>query len=428
MTLVLVGVNFNDIPLAELELLERHTDEIRQKVFAENEASGINGSVVVGTCNRFEIYLDTERFHEPVNHVIRVISQATGWDTDYCSENLRVIYGLPAVSHLFSVASGLESMVVGEGEIAGQVKDALRVAQKNQQTSKTLEQLFQRAAQISKRIVSETGIGSAGRSIISVALELAQSRHGSLQGKSALVLGTGAYARVVVAALRKLDVDNIAVYSSSGRALRFSLTHSTRAIGPDDLAFELSQADVVVAASGAKNHLIDTALIEASGLRNFRNAKNPLPIIDVALSADVSVEVGAIDAVDLINLEDIRAQVPNEHTEAVMKAHETVATAVGEYERDQKGQSAEPAVIALREHVELAVSEEVERVRRKSGDEAAEEVARSLQRLANTILHAPSVRAKELATSGSVDDYKQAVHLLFGIDLAATTEQKLADD
>lgn len=427
MTLVLVGVNFNDIPLAELETLERHTDAIRQSLTDSDSEIGIKGSVVIGTCNRFEIYLDTERFHEPVNHAIRVIAEATGWNADYCSENLRVIYGLPAVSHLFSVASGLESMVVGEAEISGQVKDALRVAQRNSQTTKTLEQLFQRAARVSKQIVSKTGIGSAGRSIISVALELAETRHGKLDGKSALVLGTGAYARVVVAALNRLGIQGIAVYSTSGRALRFSITHSTRAVKVEDLAAEIAEADIVIAASGAKNHLVDKQLIEASGILNLRTSQNPLPIIDVALSADVAVEVAELNEVDLINLEVIREHVPSEQTEAVLKAQQAVALAVNEYEQSLKVQDAEPAVVALRDHVALAVSEEVERVRQKAGDQAAEEVARSLQRLANTILHAPSVRAKEIASTGSVDDYRKAVHLLFGIDLDAQSSRKSDD-
>ena len=415
MALVLVGVSFNDIPLAELEQLERHTDQIRQTLLSDSSESNIRGGVVVGTCNRFEIYLDADRFHATVDQVIRVISGVTGWPADYCRESFNAVSGQAATEHLFAVSSGLESMVIGEVEIAGQVKDALRLSQKAGQTTKLLEQVFQRASRVAKNVITNTSLASAGKSVISVALDLAQQRHGQLAGKRALLLGTGAYARVCVSALQSLGLTDIAVYSARGRAPRFSQTHNTRAIDTDELASELAKVDIVIAASGVRNHLIDRELIEHSGLNSIRTEQNPLAIIDVALSADVSIEVASMNTVDLINLEVIRQHVPQEHTEAEVVARAKVADAAKDFTSELDSQVTEPAILALREHFASAVDREVERVRLKSGDVAALAARESLQRLAKSLLHAPTLRIKEGLSESQLDELYHSIETLFGI-------------
>ena len=419
MVFVLLGANYNDVPLEQLESLERHTNSIRQQLLdSKTSDSPIQGGVVIGTCNRFEVYLDTDHFHKAVEQTIRVVSETAGLDADYVSKVLKVNYGSSVAQHLYSVASGLESMIVGEAEITGQVKRALKDAQDDGQATAGLNQLFQTAAAVAKQVSNQTGLGAAGRSIISAAIDIHESERESVSGKQVLIMGTGAYARVIVAALQRANCHNILVYSSSGRAELFSESHDTCALQPEELATALAKVDLVITASGANGHSIDFKLAKAAV--EARKAENlgPLNIIDVALAASVAPPVYDMADVNILDLDTIRVRAPQEHSESILQAQDIVAKAVADFEIEQASRSIDPVIAALRAHVGVWVDEEIERVRRRSGDEAAAEVAHSLNRVTNALLHAPTVNAKNHAKSGNQADYVQAVKTLFGIDLS----------
>ena len=169
--------------------------------------------------------------------------------------------GSAVVQHLCAVASGLESMVVGEDEIAGQVRACLATSQQERTTTPTLERLLQRALATSKAVTNSTGLGAAGRSIVSVGLDLIEGRHGPLAGSTALVLGTGSYARVVIAALNRRGCTDISVFSSSGRAAQFAATHDVNAVELADLVAAIGHSALVAACSGAPHYLLDEALL-----------------------------------------------------------------------------------------------------------------------------------------------------------------------
>ena len=414
MTLVLLGANYNDIPLSELENLERHTDSIRSKLFSiSKEESGISGGVAIGTCNRFEVYLDTDRFHSAVENVIGVVSEITGLDRDYCSKLLRVSYGSAAVQHLYSVTSGLESMIVGEGEIAGQVKRSLQVAQADSHTSTEIEKLFQSAAQVAKKVSNETGLGEAGRSVFTAALALHKEKFGSIEGNKVLVMGTGAYARVVVAALQRENVAQVFVYSSSGRAEEFSEGRGATPIAKPDLAETMAGCDFTVTASGGSGHMIDFKLAKAV----LALEPKELRIIDVALSADVAPPVYDLSGVSIMDLDYIRLHTPSEHSEAILRAQEIVRHQVSDFENEAIARAADPMVVAMRKHIAQLIEEEVERVRNKSGDEMAEEVHRSLKRVTSTFMHVPTLAAKTSAKEGNEKQFIDALRMVFGIEI-----------
>ncbi|MFM6939722.1 MAG: glutamyl-tRNA reductase [Rhodoluna sp.] len=419
--LVLLGSNYNDIPLSELESLERHTEEIRKTLFGSAATANLgSGGVLIGTCNRFEVYLDTDRFHDAVEQTIRVVSDITGLGVDYCSKILRVTYGSAVAQHLYSVASGLDSMIVGEGEIAGQVRRSLQDAQTNKHTTTNLERLFQSAANVAKKVSADTGLGVAGRSIIASALDIFEAQHFPLAGKKALVIGTGAYARVIVAALQRVGCTDILVYSASGRAEEFSEGHETTAVPIDGLSEALSGSEIVIAASGGQGYSIDFKLAKAAfAERDF------VPIIDVSLSPSVAPPVYDMRQVSVIDLDYIRLHAPVEHSEAILAAQEIVHKAVLEFDAETTARSVDPMVSALRSHVGYWVEEEVERVRRKSGDETAEAVAHSLKRVVNALLHTPSVNAKLLAKQGQEQNYMDAIRLLFDIDLNQSSADQI---
>lgn len=432
MVFVLLGANFNDIPLDQLESLERHTDAIRETLLgsrtpsAPNSSVGsepkpaISGGVLIGTCNRFEVYLDAENFHDAVAATISAVSSVAGLEPDYVSQALQVTYGSAVAQHLYSVASGLESMIVGEAEISGQVKRSLQVAHESGQATPALQHLFQTASSVAKRVTTDTGLGAAGRSIISAAIDIHESKFDAVAGKQVLIMGTGAYARVIVAALQRAGCRNILVYSTSGRAQLFSDNHDTCAIEEDELAQALARVDLIITASGTRGYSINLKqATDALALRGVLGLPAALRIIDVALAASVAPPVYDLPNVSVLDLDYIRLHAPTEHSEAILAAREIVVGAVEEFEAEQIARSVDPMISALRAHVGVWVADEVERVRRKEGEARAEEVAKSLVRVTNALLHAPSVNAKELAKSGNHEDYARAVKTLFGIDLTA---------
>jgi glutamyl-tRNA reductase len=411
-TLVLIGGSHHELSLSNLEILERNVDLIRERLFtAETLGQGINGGVLVSTCNRFEAYLDIERFHDAIDCAINIIAEVSGINFDECRELLSVSIGSAVTEHLFSVAAGLESMIVGEAEIAGQVRAAFKKAQVEKSTTSGIELLFQRAAAVSKKVATSTDLGAAGRSIVTVALDLVEQRHGSLRDKRPLLLGTGAYARVVVAALQKYHCGEIGVFSSSGRAHTFSQTHGTVSINSEDLAHAIGNSDLIVACSGSKNHLLYSSTFSA------RTAAMPIiPIIDVALTSDLAPDVKNLHFTDVIDLEIIRMNAPGEHEEAIERARAIVKMTAAEFEKMQLSRSIDPTITLMRAHVEQLIDSEIERVRTRSGSEIAEEVSHSLHRVTNALLHTPSVRARSLTRTENQEEYRRAIQLLFGID------------
>jgi glutamyl-tRNA reductase len=409
MVLVLVGASHHDVTLDELSRLSAAEPTLLPSLVA---SPAISGAVVLATCNRFEVYLDTLRFHDGLDDTITAIASAAGLERDFVVDAMRVTVDTSAVQHLFAVAAGLESMVVGEDEISGQVRQALTAAQQGGTTTPVLQRLVQRALATSKAVSRVTGLGAAGRSVVTVGLDVLVERHGSLQGRRVLVLGTGSYARIVVAALRRAGCEHVEVYSSSGRADAFASSHGVAAVPTDGLVDGLRRADVLIGCSGAPHPLVDGVLLDAS-----RAGLPMLPVLDLALTPDLDAAAHARADVDVIDLAAIHEYAPREHSSAVLQAQDLVLDAVGEFERLETGRSADRVVVAMRTHVMQIIEQEMATIRRRVDADTADHVSAALHRVARTILHVPTVRAQELARNGDVDAYRRAVHTLFGIDV-----------
>jgi len=412
-TLVYLGTDFHETPLEALERFERVADEVVSSL--ETPSEQLAGVVVLATCNRFEIYFETESFHESMDYVTRMLAEKLQVDADYVSSSLRVLYGDGVPAHLFSVASGLESMIVGEEEIAGQVKRSLARAHRLQRTSKSLNQLFQTAAKVAKEVTTQTGLGASGRSVITTALDCAAEEIDGLTGKTALLIGTGAYSRVVVAALQREGIATTYVYSKSGRAEKFAGSHGSIPVAAGELVDVMASVDLVVSSSGTAGFAVDCDL--ALKTKQMRVKPQPLVFVDVSLSRDIEPGVGEIAGFSVVDLEVVRDRAPHEHVDSLISAQAIIEKEVRDFTADLASRSIDPVVTALRAHVALWVDEEVESVRRKSGDGAAGDVERSLRKVTNAILHAPSVKAKELAMQGNRDDYIRAVQLLFNVEM-----------
>lgn len=417
---------------ASFDLLERlsvPTTPVAPLIAAHDEC--VQGAVVVATCNRFEAYVDMD---EPVTAAVAVgveatlsaIEAATGVPASELEGSYTVLGGGDVAEHLFSVASGLESVVVGEGEIAGQVRRALTESRQLGTTSGELERLFQRASEAQRGVKNATAIGRAGRSLVRLGLELADSRIADWSTQRVLLVGTGAYAAATVAALRDQGAEDIAVHSPSGRAAKFAAKHGLRAVSAETFPTAVAHADLIITCTTSENHVVSAATFAAG--RTAAEAAAPASVgcpvdhagrrlvIDLGLPRNVDPDVATVPGVDLLDLETIRLHAPLEELQATDAARDLVRDAARRFASVGERKNITPAVVALRAHVFGVLDAEVARVRAR-GDEGGQ-TEQALRHLVGVLLHTPTTRAHELAETGRADEYIDALSALFGIEVS----------
>jgi glutamyl-tRNA reductase len=415
-----------------LEKLSVGADATAQDLMTRHRS--LEGAVVVATCNRFEAYLDLRQpfgtaTDAVVDAAVQTVSDHTGVAADVLRESLELVHGPGVAQHLFSVTSGLESVVVGEGEIAGQVRRSLEAAREAGTTSPELERLFQRASQTSRGVKNRTGIGSAGRSLVRLALDLAESRVTDWAATRVLLVGTGRYAGASLAALRDRGVNDVRVYSPSGRGRKFATSHGIAFVPEGALAAEAAEADLIVTCTVLDRHVIDAAVLRAgrNELAELHSAvatvQLPGPdvsparrqlVVDLGLPRNVDPDVTEVEGVELLDLETIKLHAPLEELDATSEARDLVGRAARKFTEVATEQSLAPAVVALRQHVFTVLEAEIERARTR-GDSVQTEAA--LRHLAGVLLHTPMVRARELARAGEQQSYVDALDALFGLQV-----------
>ena len=358
----------------------------------------IRGAVVLATCNRFEAYLEIEDGSKDAatGAVVDAMSHASGVASADLRSAVTVLAGDEVITHLFAVTSGLESVVVGEDEIAGQVGRALQRARTDGTTSGDLEQLFQRATQTSRGVRTRTAVGAAGRSLVRLALELASSRITDWGITRVLVVGTGQYAATTVTALRDRGATMLSVFSPSGRGDAFGAKYGLTV--QRDLAGAMLDADVIITCTSAT--VIGTSAIIGSERRL---------VIDLGMPRNVDPAIVSLPGIELLDLELISLHAPVEELSAASDAHELVADAAARFAAER---SIEPAIVALRAHIFDLLESELQRARDR-GDESPETEA-ALRHLAGVLLHAPSVRARELALEGRGQEFIDGLAAIYG--------------
>lgn len=403
-----IGISHHLVNLDDLALLSRASDEVG----AGLDHAGLDGFVLLGTCNRFEIYFESATFHRGLEAVLAAVGAALPADRRSLVDSFEVYAGSGAVQHLLEVASGLDSMVVGEAEIIGQVREAH--ARAGDRATASLHRLFSAALTTAKAVSTRTDLGAAGRSIAQVGLDLVESRHFPLAGRRVLVVGTGSYARVVTAALARRGCTDVAVHSPSGRAVQFAQSHAVTPVPADGLGAALVQTDVLVTCSGGERGA--APIVGADLLATARAGAALLPVLDLSLAADVDPAVAGLVNVDLIDLDEVGAHAPAGQAAAVLAARDIVARGVDAYLHLEQGRAATPAVTAIRAYVSQFIEREIEAAARRD-PATADAVARSLRRVSNALLHTPSLRAAEFARTGELADYSHALQTLFGIEV-----------
>ena len=378
--------------------------------------AAVSGAVVLATCNRFEAYLDVE---EPpaggeavvASAVAHAVEHATGVAPDVFSDAVTVLRGAAVSEHLFAVTAGLESVVVGEDEIAGQVRRALEQAHAHGTTSSDLERLFQAASNASKDVRNTAGVGGAGRSLVRLGLELASSRVADWAATSVLLIGSGSYARTCIQALRDRGVVDLSLYSPSGRGADLAAKRGLTLVQHAGFDAALRGADVVIACT-SREQFVTAGMLERT---ESVPAKGRL-VIDLGLPRNVEPAVAGAN-VELLDLETIRLHAPLEQLDAGTTARRLVADASERFERRRRGDGALDALVTLRTHILDLVEQEVERARAKG---AGEDTARALRHLGSVLLHTPSLRAREFGGRGEAQRYADAVRVLYALSDDAT--------
>lgn len=382
---------------ASFDLLERLSLDVPGTTTALLAAAPkAAGAVVLATCNRFEAYLDVDEHAEPIDPMLDALADASGLASDELRASLAVHRGDAVAVHLFAVTSGLESVVVGEEEIAGQVGRALDAARGQGTTTGELERLFQRAVSTSRGVKNRTAINGTGRSLVRFALDLATSRVGDWSTATVLVVGAGRYAGTTVAALRERGTGDIRVFSPSGQGAAFA---AKRGLALEtDLSAAVAAADLVVTASTG-------VVLPAAAITPGRR----LLVVDLGMPRNVDPAVGRIEGVEVLDLETIAVHAPLEHASAHDEARALVGSAASEFALDA---AVAPVITALRALVSETLDNEIARARsRGAGDEAEA----ALRHFAGVLLHRPSVRIRELVGSGRTQEVLAALDLLHGI-------------
>ena len=327
--------------------------------------------------------------------------------------HLRHLAGHQAHLDLFATAAGLESMVVGEREIAGQLRRAFHAAWEEDTLSCDLGRALEHASRTSRLVATHTGLASSGRSVVAVGLDLgAQALRDAklrpFKEAQVVLVGTGAYAGATVTALRELGATNVRVYSRSERAQIFAQGRGIGWVDEAGLAQALDAADLVVTCRGLGSPVLTREIVQ--------RVKTPLVILDLALQRDVEAAVADLAGISYIDLLSVQRAVPQAHGEQVRAAREIVAREVEVFERSLGARSMDPVVRRLRDHVDEVVGEEISRLRPVDGCISADDATRALRHLAARLIHNPTVMARKAGESGQQDAYLEALQLVLGMD------------
>lgn len=415
MSILVIGISHRSADVDLLERLALSQDQVEKLIVAVHGTDHVREATALATCNRVEIYTDVDRFHGSVEAICRALCDLAGESVDAVVPHLYVHYDDGAVSHLFHVAAGLDSMVVGEGQILSQARDSLRLGQELGAVGPALNAAFQQALRVAKRAHTETDIDRAALSLVSVTLERAAEHLDGLRCRRVVVVGAGSMASLTVSSLSRAGVADLVVINRTlAKAERLADQYSARSAPLSDLAVELSGADLVVSCTGAVGTVVTSDMLTAG--RGERRA-----VIDLALPHDVDPAVGAIEGLYLIGLRELAAEL-SEDDEAlvdVIAVRRIVAEEVRAFLDARRVASVTPTVVALRSMATEVVAGEVARLgSRVPGLDPAmrHEVEQALRRVAHKLVHQPTVRVKELATTDGAVSYAEALAELFSLD------------
>jgi glutamyl-tRNA reductase len=434
-SVLVVGLSHKSAPVPVLERAAVGGDTLRKLLHDVAHLPDIAETFVVSTCNRVEVYAEVNRFHSGVAGVCELLSRHSGIPAHELTDSLYVHYEDRAVQHLLAVASGLESIVVGEDQILGQVRSALRVADEQGTLGRSLRDLGRLALRTGKRARAETGIDRLGLSLVSVGIDRAvrglagpaggerggQPTRGLLDGLDVLVVGAGAMSGLAVATAARAGPARVTVANRTRlKAERLAAGVGGAVADFDGLVAAIAAADLVISCTGAANLVVTEAIVDE--VLAVRPPGRPLVLLDLAMPRDIDPATGDLPGVTVIGMDTLRGS-----GEAAVGADELAAVRAivdeefAAYGSAVRAASVTPTVVALRAKAATVVDAELSRLAGRLSEEgvsghALEEIARTVQRVVDKLLHAPTVRVKELASSPDGEEYAAALRVLFDLD------------
>lgn len=444
MSLLVVGLSHRSAPVSVLERAALNAEAQAKLLQDALAAEPATEAAVLATCNRIELYTDVDKFHAGVAEMSTLLAQHCGVGLDELTPYLYVHYEDRAVHHLFSVACGLDSMVVGEGQILGQIKDALARSQELHTAGRLLNDLFQKALRVGKRAHSETGIDRAGQSLVTFGLEqLAEGEGPGLsvadwsKGKRALVIGAGSMSSLAAATLARAGVEEIIVANRTQERAEHLVAILTEADGTGvtaravpiaEAVDELSRVDAVVSCTGATGLVLPAQAIEAA---TVGRATRPLALLDLAMPRDIDAAAHRLDHVRLVDIESLAAASADAPMAAdVEQVRSIVSHEVDAFGAAQRAAHITPTVVALRTMAADLVAAETARLHgRLPGldDKERAEITQTVRRVVDKLLHAPTVRVKQLASEPGGAGYADALRTLFDLDPQTVAAVSRAD-
>jgi glutamyl-tRNA reductase len=415
MSVLAVGLSHHSAPVDVLEHAAIGHDALGKLLDEIHTSEHLSEAVAVVTCNRVEVYADAATFHGGVDEIRRLLARQIDVDLALLTPHLYVHFEDRAVAHLFEVTTGLDSMVVGESQILGQVREAYRMAQTSGIAGRVLGEVFRAALRVGKRAHAETGIDAAGRSVVTVGLAaVAPSGVAGLRG---LVVGAGSMAALAATTLARAGAEVVVANRTAGRAGRLAESVGGRAVALADLAAALDAVDVLVSCTGAAEIVLPHDVVESAV---SRRRGRPLRILDLALPHDVDSSVRSIPGVVIADLATLAARedtaVPAAEVAAVRAI---VADELAGFAGTRRQARVAPTVVALRAMADDVVAAELARMEgRLPGLDrrTRAEISATVRRVVDKLLHAPTVRVKELAAEPGGASYESALRELFALD------------
>lgn len=425
MSVLVVGMSHRSAPIDVLERASLDTDAAVKLAHRALESASVTEAAVISTCNRVEVYVEADRFHNALEDVSHLLAEQAGMGREDLVHHAYVHYDDSAVAHLFSVASGMDSMILGESQILGQVRQALHTGQAESTIGSALNALFQQALRIGKRGHAETGIDRLAPSTVTAGLD-AVGPVVTAPGTRFLVAGAGTMASLAVRTLvdRGVAPHRIMVANRTfQRAYELVATFGVSAVRWEAMDVELSAADVVISCTGAAGSVFATDRVSRVLDDGLSNVTGELVFVDLALPRDVEAGVAELESVSVIDLVTLAARSENAELAAdVQQVRAIVDDEVRSFLAAKSQSRVTPTVVALRSMATEVVEAETSRLLgRLHGlpDEQVDQVRLALKRVADKLIHAPTVRVQLLVDGPGGLTYADALSDLFALDPAA---------
>ncbi len=419
MSVVVVGLNHRTVPLDLLERMTVPASRLPKALADLTSREHVTEAVVLSTCNRIEVYVFAEKFHGAYQDIRNFFAEVSHVAPEEFSDHLTSLYDGDAARHLFSVASGLDSAVLGEHEILGQVRKSWEEASAEDAVGPVLNPLFRHALEVGKRVRTETAISRNITSVSQAAVAMATERLGGLEGRQVLVVGAGEMGEGLARALHGGGVAGIRVANRTwDRAVEVAGRLGGEPVRLDDLPHHLAEVDVLLTSTGASAVILEHGdLASIVGERHGRG----LLVVDIAVPRDVDPAAGEIDGVTLLDMDDLRefAEVGiRERQREVTAVQAIVDSELERYVDESTARSVAPLVASLRARGDLVRSAELQRLSARLGDlddrqrEAVEALAAGV---VGKLLHEPTVRMKDAAGTARGERLAEALRDLFDL-------------